>query len=62
MDISFVIITGGKKPEHVKRLLTSIKKQEIKNCESLVVGDTESLQIDLFSLGLSAARKLSSRI
>ena len=49
MDISFVIITGGKKPKHVKRLLASIKKQDIKNCESIVVGATENLSIDLFS-------------
>ena len=56
MDISFVIITGGKKPKHVKRLLTSIRKQDIKNCEAIVVGATEGLPIDLFSLGLSAPK------
>jgi len=56
MDISFIIITGGKKPDHVKRLLASIKKQGIKNCESIVVGDTGNLPIDLFSLGLSSPR------
>ena len=56
MDISFVIITGGKKPKHVKRLLTSIRKQDIKNCEAIVVGATENLSIDLFSLGLSSPK------
>ena len=56
MDISFVIITGGKKPEHVERLLSSIKKQDIKNCESIVVGFTENLSLDLFSLGLSSPK------
>lgn len=56
MDISFVIITGGKKPDHIKRLLSSIKKQGIKNFESIIVGDTESLSLDLFSLGLCAPK------
>tara|TARA_R110002020_G_scaffold354675_3_gene567417 strand:- start:2515 stop:3468 length:954 start_codon:yes stop_codon:yes gene_type:complete len=41
MDITFVIITGGHKPEHVKRLLASIKKQDIKNFESIIVGDVK---------------------
>ncbi|MAH49188.1 hypothetical protein CMI37_25410 [Candidatus Pacearchaeota archaeon] len=56
MDISFVIITGGKKPKHIERLLSSIKKQDIKNCESIIVGATENLSIDLFSLGLSSPK------
>ena len=54
MDISFVIITGGSKPKHVDRLLKSIKKQNIKNFESIVVGNTKDLNIDLFSMGISA--------
>ena len=54
MDISFVIITGGGKPKHVQRLLSSIKKQNIENFESIIIGSTENLSIDPFSLGLSA--------
>ena len=56
MDISFVIITGGNKPDHVKRLLASIKKQGIKNFESIIVGNTKGLSVDLFSLGLSSPK------
>ena len=54
MDISFVIITGGAKPDHIKRLLSSIRKQNIENFESIIVGKVDNLSIDLFSLGLSA--------
>lgn len=55
MDISFVIITGGKKPNHVKRLLKSIRKQGIKKHESIIIGNTEDLSIDFFSMGLSSS-------
>mgnify|MGYP003114037371 CR=1 FL=1 len=54
MDISFVIITGGSKPDHISRLLKSIKKQNIENFESIVIGNTKDLKIDLFSMGISA--------
>tara|TARA_R100000008_G_scaffold81831_1_gene65478 strand:+ start:8525 stop:9520 length:996 start_codon:yes stop_codon:yes gene_type:complete len=54
MDISFVIITGGQKPEHINRLLKSIKKQNIKNFECIIIGNTKDLKIDLFSMGLTA--------
>ena len=56
MNISFVIITGGHKPQHIKRLLSSIPKQNIKNFESIIVGKVDNLPIDLFSLGLSAPK------
>ena len=56
MNISFVIITGGHKPQHIKRLLSSIRKQNIKNFESIIVGKVDNLPIDLFSLGLSAPK------
>ena len=62
MDISFVIITGGSKPKHVDRLLKSIKKQNIKNFESIVVGNTKDLNIDLFSRIMSGKVKLKTSI
>ena len=50
MDISFVIITAGRKPRHIKRLLNSIKKQNIQNFESIIVGDTKDLNINPFHI------------
>lgn len=60
MDISFVIITGGKKPKHISRLVKSIQKQNIENFEAIIVGNTKDLDIDLFSMGLSCPK--SNRI
>ncbi len=51
MNISFIIITGGLKPKHVKRLITSIRKQEIPEYESIIVGNVDKLCIDPMSLG-----------
>ncbi|MAH51384.1 hypothetical protein CMI37_36545 [Candidatus Pacearchaeota archaeon] len=49
MNVSFVIITGGKKADHVKRLLSSIGLQRIKNYESIIVGNVKDLQGGRFS-------------
>ena len=56
MDISFIIITGGQKPDHVKRLVFSITNQKIKNFEVIIVGKVDNLSIDLFSVGLSSPK------
>ena len=60
MDISFVIITGGKKPHHIKRLLKSIRKQGIKKYESIIIGNVEDLSIDFFSMGLSSSNLIKT--
>ena len=49
MDISFVIVTGGKKIGHIKRLLRSIRFQRIKNYESIIVGNVENFCGGCFS-------------
>jgi hypothetical protein len=49
MDISFVIITGGEKADHIKRLLRSIRSQRIKNYESIIVGNVEDFCGGCFS-------------
>ena len=43
MNISFVIITGGTKSDHLVRLVKSIFLQKIPNYEILIVGNTKSL-------------------